>query len=136
MSIAPLAFSSSAFSSSGVKMTYWPLLNSYPFTMSSFSTFSPSLEQTYCCFRRAPSFLWSQLKEMAAEDSPVENILTGTETRPKEMVAEPMEWALIRGYDTKPHSCPQTGPVRPPPPSSLLLRPAQRLSGQAFARPH
>ena len=31
------------------------------------------------------------LKEMAAEDSPVENILTGTETRPKEMVAEPME---------------------------------------------
>ena len=63
--------------------------------MSSFSTFSPSLEQTYCCFKRAPSFLWSQLKEMAAEDSPVENIFTGTETSPNERVADPIECALI-----------------------------------------
>src|SRR5881409_1677952 len=63
--------------------------------MSSFSTFSPSFEQTYCCFRRAPSFLWSQLNEIAADDSPAENILIGTETSPKEIVAEPMECAGI-----------------------------------------
>src|SRR2546427_2160149 len=58
--------------------------------MSSFSTFSPSFEQTYCCFRRAPSFLCSQLNEIAADDSPAENILIGTETSPKEIVAEPI----------------------------------------------
>src|SRR5256885_5924854 len=63
--------------------------------MSSFSTFSPSFEQTYCCFRRAPSFLCSQLNEIAADDSPAENILIGTETSPKEIVAEPMECAGI-----------------------------------------
>src|SRR5437870_11314543 len=95
--MALVDFSSSALSSSGVKMTYWPLVNSYPFTMSSFSTLSPSLEQTYCCLSRAPSFLWSQLKEMAAEDSPVENSLIGTETRPNERVAEPMGCALMFG---------------------------------------
>src|SRR5256885_5992951 len=63
--------------------------------MSSFSTFSPSFEQTYCCFRRAPSFLCSQLNEIAADDPPAENILIGTETSPKEIVAEPMECAGI-----------------------------------------
>src|SRR2546427_1710158 len=63
--------------------------------MSSLSTFSPSFEQTYCCFRRAPSFLCSQLNEMAADDSPAENILIGTETSPKEIVAEPIECAGI-----------------------------------------
>src|ERR1051325_8044913 len=63
--------------------------------MSSFSTFSPSLEQTYCCFSREPSFLCSQLNEIAADDSPAENILIGTETSPKEIVAEPMECAGI-----------------------------------------
>src|SRR6266404_6252148 len=63
--------------------------------MSSFSTFSPSFEQTYCCFNRAPSFLWSQLNEIAADDSPAENILIGTETSPKEIVAEPIECAAI-----------------------------------------
>src|SRR3989441_1868515 len=63
--------------------------------MSSFSTFSPSFEQTYCCFRRAPSFLCSQLNEIAADDSPAENILIGTETSPKEIVAEPIECAGI-----------------------------------------
>src|SRR5213594_3856861 len=63
--------------------------------MSSFSTFSPSFEQTYCCFRRVPSFLCSQLNEMAADDSPAENILIGTETSPKEIVAEPIECAGI-----------------------------------------
>src|SRR5207249_8235291 len=57
--------------------------------MSSFSTFSPSFERTYCCFRRAPSFLCNQLNEIAADDSPAENILIGTETSPKEIVAEP-----------------------------------------------
>src|SRR5205809_4684625 len=63
--------------------------------MSSFSTFSPSFEQTYCCFRRAPSFLCNQLNEIAADDSPAENILIGTETSPKEIVAEPIECAGI-----------------------------------------
>src|SRR2546428_12749568 len=63
--------------------------------MSSFSTFSPSFEQTYCCFRRAPSFLCSQLNEIAADDSPAENILIGTETSPKEIVAEAIECAGI-----------------------------------------
>src|ERR1043166_5255063 len=58
--------------------------------MSSFSTFSPSLEQTYCCFRRAPSFLCSQLNEIAADDSPAENNLIGSETRPEETAAAPM----------------------------------------------
>src|SRR6266576_1541142 len=62
---------------------------------------SPSLEQTYCCFRRAPSFLCSQLKLMAADDSPVENILISTETRPKDRVAEPSGCALM-GYDFTP----------------------------------
>src|SRR6266540_2787825 len=69
--------------------------------MSLRSTFSPSLEQTYCCFRRAPSFLWSQLNEIAAFDSPAANSCTGTDTRPNETVAEPMEWAAISEYDTR-----------------------------------
>src|SRR2546427_3499292 len=45
-----------------------------PFTVSSRSTISPSLEQMYCCFKRDPSFPWSMLKEIAADGSPVENI--------------------------------------------------------------
>src|SRR5207244_1215163 len=44
---------------------------------------------------RSPSFLCSQLNEMAADDSPAENILIGTETSPKEIVAEPIECAGI-----------------------------------------
>src|SRR5438876_10427456 len=72
MLIEPVPFSSSAFSSSGVNWTYRPFANSYPLIISSFSTFSPSFEQTYCCFRRAPSFLCSQLNEIAADDSPAE----------------------------------------------------------------
>src|SRR6266702_1195459 len=95
MLIEPVPFSSSALSSSGVNWTYRPVANSYPLIMSSFSTFSPSFEQTYCCFRRAPSFLCSQLNEIAADDSPAENILIGTETSPKEIVAEPIECAGI-----------------------------------------
>src|SRR5438876_3934198 len=85
--------------SSGVNWTYRPFANSYPLIISSFSTFSPSFEQTYCCFRRAPSFLCSQLNEIAADDSPAENILIGTETSPKEIVAEPMECAGIGPAD-------------------------------------
>src|SRR5437667_10841594 len=95
MLIEPVPFSSSAFSSSGLNWTYRPFANSYPLIISSFSTFSPSFEQTYCCFRRAPSFLCSQLNEIAADDSPAENILIGTETSPKEIVAEPIECAGI-----------------------------------------
>src|SRR3989442_637069 len=95
MLIEPAPFSARAFSSSGVTWTYRPFANSYPLIISSFSTFSPSFEQTYCCFRRAPSFLCSQLNEIAADDSPAENILIGTETSPKEIVAEPIECAGI-----------------------------------------
>src|SRR5712672_2185142 len=79
--------------------------------MSPRSTFSPSFEQTYCCLRRDPSFLWSQLKEIAAFDSPAANICTGTDTRPNETVAEPMEWAAISKYDTP--SCPPVGSPAP-----------------------
>ena len=52
-----------------------------------------SVGTTYCCLSRVPVFLSSMLKEMLAEDSAVENRLTGTETSPKEIVAEPMERA-------------------------------------------
>ena len=60
---------------------------------SSFSTTVPSLEQMYCCFRREPHVVCSMLKLMAAEDSLEEKRLTGTETSPKEIVAEPMDLA-------------------------------------------
>src|SRR6266571_2408701 len=95
MLIEPVPFSSSALSSSGVNWTYRPLENSYPLIMSSFSTFSPSFEQTYCCFRRAPSCLCSQLNEIAADDSPAENIWMGTERTPKKTWREPTEGAGI-----------------------------------------
>src|SRR2546422_11105840 len=49
----------------------------------------------YCCFKRAPSFPWSMLKEIAADGSPAENIFTGTETRPNDRVADPLECALM-----------------------------------------
>src|SRR5438045_3905310 len=59
--------------------------------MSSFSTFSPSLEQTYCCFSRAPSFLcsWSSLM-YASYSSAAEYSNMGMETSPNERVAEAM----------------------------------------------
>src|SRR5258708_21434335 len=79
--------------------------------MSLRSTLSPSFTQTYCCFRREPSFLWSMLNEIAAFDSPAAYNCTGTETRPNETVAEPMEWAAIWEYDTR--SCLHVG--RPSP---------------------
>src|SRR5690606_36622598 len=63
--------------------------------MSSRSTFSPSCEQTYCCFNREPHFLCSQLKLTAADDSADEYSLTGTETRPKEIVVDAMARALM-----------------------------------------
>src|SRR5690606_3249280 len=63
--------------------------------MSSRSTFSPSCEQTYCCFRRAPHFLCSQLKDTDAEDSADEYSLTGTETSPKEIVVDAIARALM-----------------------------------------
>ncbi len=65
--------------------------------MSSFSTFTPSLAHTYCCLRREPHPLCSQLNATAALVSLVENNLIGTETRPKESVAEPIGRAGIGG---------------------------------------
>src|SRR5882672_6754110 len=88
-------FSSMALISSGVKSTYCPFENSRPFIMSSFSTFSPVFESMYCCLQRAPVFLLIQLNEMAAADSEAEYIWIGTETRPKEIVAELIGRALI-----------------------------------------
>ena len=66
MSMLWVAFSSSDFSSSGVKVTYWSLANSYPFTISSRVTISLSRGQMYCCLSREPHFLCSRLNEMAA----------------------------------------------------------------------
>ena len=39
---------STTFSSSSSKSTYWPLANSYPFTMSSRGTTTSSVGQMYC----------------------------------------------------------------------------------------
>ncbi len=66
MSMVWVASSSSAFSSSPVKVTYRSLANSKPFTMSSRSTISPSFAQTYCCLRREPSLAWSRLNDTCA----------------------------------------------------------------------
>src|SRR5512146_823792 len=63
--------------------------------MSSRSTTSLSLGQMYCCLRRVPHFLCSRLKLTAAELSLEEKRLTGTETSPNEIVAEPIGRAGI-----------------------------------------
>jgi len=86
----PVDFSSSAFSSSGDRITYWSFANSYPLTVSSRGTTSFSLEQMYCCLRRDPHFLCSMLNDTLALDSADEYRLTGTDTRPNEMVAVAM----------------------------------------------
>jgi hypothetical protein len=65
--------------------------------ISSFSTTVPSFAQMYCCFRREPHLVWIILKLIAAEDSLEEKRLTGTETSPKEIVAEPMVRAGMEG---------------------------------------
>src|SRR5436853_4209778 len=111
--------------------------------MSSFSTFSPSFEQTYCCFRRAPSFLCSQLNEIAADDSPAENILIGTETSPKEIVAEPMECAGIGPADRErvtARDClrillPARGRVHPAPAARIATRRAFGLQWTTTVTP-
>src|SRR5437763_999982 len=111
--------------------------------MSSFSTFSPSFEQTYCCFRRAPSFLCSQLNEIAADDSPAENILIGTETSPKEIVAEPMECAGIGPADGErvtARDClrillPARGRVHPAPAARIATRRAFGLQWTTTVTP-
>ena len=69
ISIDCVACSSIALSSSVVKMTYWSLENSYPLTISSRATISPSFGQMYCCLSREPSASWSRLKETPAEAS-------------------------------------------------------------------
>src|SRR6185503_2104659 len=50
----------------------------------------------YCCLSREPHFLCSMLNETLDFDSDDEKRLTGTETRPKEMVAVPIARAGIR----------------------------------------
>ena len=97
MSMEFVAFSSSALISSAENRTYWPLENSYPLLVSSFSTIVPSVEQMYCCLRREPHLECSMLKLIEAEDSLDVKRLTGTETSPKEMVAEAMFRAGIVG---------------------------------------
>jgi hypothetical protein len=57
------------------------------------------LAQIYCCFSREPHLVWIILKLIAAEDSLEEKRLTGTETSPKEIVAEPIVLAAMRKLD-------------------------------------
>src|SRR5215831_13827808 len=95
ISIAWVDFSSIALSSSGENWTYLSLENSKPLIMSSRSTFSPSEEQMYCCFKRDPHFLCSRLKEMALCGCEAKKSFTGMETRPKEMVPDAMARAGI-----------------------------------------
>ena len=47
----------------------------------------------YCCLSRDPHFLCSMLNDTLALDSADEYRLTGTDTRPNEMVAVAMERA-------------------------------------------
>src|SRR2546426_7535208 len=88
----------------------------------------------YCCFKRAPSFPWSMLKEIAAAASPVENIFTGTETRPNDRVADPMECALMV------LACAREGPMIRLHPygrkTEARSRSARDLPRQAVAGPH
>ena len=53
----------------------------------------------YCCFSREPHLVCSMLKLIAAEDSLEEKRLTGTETSPKEIVADPRDLAGMRKLD-------------------------------------
>src|SRR5207247_9167914 len=64
-------------------------------SFSSLSTFAPTVEPTYLCFIRSPYCWGSQLNETASDAPPVENLVLGTETSPKEIVAEPIECAGI-----------------------------------------
>jgi len=57
------------------------------------------LAQIYCCFKREPHLVWIMLKLIAPEDSLEEKRLTGTETSPKEIVAEPIDRAVIETFD-------------------------------------
>src|SRR3989442_7453132 len=88
----------------------------------------------YCCFKRAPSFPWSMLKEIAAAASPVENIFTGTEPRPNDRVADPMECALMV------LACAREGPMIRLHPygrkTEARSRSARDLPRQAVAGPH
>jgi hypothetical protein len=59
----------------------------------------PSLAQRYCCFSREPHLVCSMLKLTEAEDSLEEKRLTGTDTSPKEIVAEPIFLAGMRKLD-------------------------------------
>ena len=68
ISIPFVAFSSRAFSSWSVTITYLSLAISKPRTVSLRGTTSSSFGQKNCCFSRTPSFLWSMWKEMPAED--------------------------------------------------------------------
>jgi len=61
----------------------------------------------YCCFNREPHLVWIMLKLIAPEDSLEENRLTGTETSPKEIVAEPMDRAAMRRFDIQAGSGPR-----------------------------
>src|SRR5215831_15213579 len=49
----------------------------------------------YCCLSRLPHLECSRLKEIADDDCVAEKSLTGMETRPKEMVPDAMDRALM-----------------------------------------
>src|SRR5437763_10842241 len=61
--------------------------------MSSGSTSTPSVGQTYCCFSREPQVLCRRLKEMALPAWVAEKSFTGIATSPNDTVRDPMERA-------------------------------------------
>src|SRR6266566_4111301 len=92
--------------------------------MSSFSTFSPSFEQTYCCFRRAPSFLCSQLNEIATDGI---RILPRARGRVHPAPAAPIATRCAFGLQwTTPVTPTRPRPTRPPPDDALKPYRAKR----------
>src|SRR5438477_12814378 len=95
MSIIFEASPSRALSSSSVNCTYWSFANSYPLTRAERSTTSLQVGQMSCWRMRPPHLGWIWLKAMPLEEA-AENILTGIDTRPNEIVPDPMECGGIR----------------------------------------
>src|SRR5262245_41907090 len=90
MSIMRDASPSSAFSSSSVNWTYWSLANSYPLVSVLRSTTSLQVGQIICWRTRPPHLGWSWLNDTPPAEAAV-YMRMGIETRPNEMLADPVE---------------------------------------------